>query len=232
MNVKEIERLQVELLKPIAQQLNRETIESMKANPNLNQENVAKLEVMYNDIVNKPSFQESLNMAKKEMARQELRALGVIYLTKEMIEQLRSRPDVDQEKVERLAYLYDILEEKPEISQKELDLQQEIEETKVIIYEYLKEVREGSVPTYTVYLPKFFAELVPSVLFETGGKGNWHGISTRLNNVLRGAWSYESMRHIYDYLWGKVAITEFERLLEKYGYSLACQDLAMFNKKL
>ena len=182
---------------------------------------------------------------KKELARQELHDLGVVYLTEKIIEDLRSRPDVDQKKVDRLAYLYDIVVDKPEVSQKELDMQQEIGKTKVIIDEYFKEVGEGLVPTFTVYLPKFFVEEVPSVLFETGGKGNWHGISTRLNNVLRGAWGYEGMRHIYDYLWvtakelkkyyrqwGKVAITEFEQLLQKYGYSLACQDLSMFYKRI
>lgn len=170
----------------------------------------------------------------KDMARQELHDLGVIYLNEDIIEQLRSMSDVDQEKVERLAYLYDIVVDKPEISQKELDLQQEIEEAKVIIDEYLKEIREGSVPTYTVYLPKFFTEMVPY-----NGKGNWHGISSRLNNVLVITERiypliFVTAKDLKKYFrkWGKVAITEFEQLLGKYGYSLGCKDLSQFNKKL
>lgn len=222
----------------LVQHINDKFIDSIKKNITLPK----KTNMLERQLAKRENGNEKIS---KDMARQELHDLGVIYLSDDIIEQLRSMSDVDQEKVERLAYLYDIVVDKPEISQKELDMQQEIEETKVIIDQYFKEVGEGLVPTFTVYLPKFFVELVPSVLFETGGKGNWHGISTRLNNVLRGAWGYEDMRHIYDYLWvtakelkkyypqwGKVAITEFEQLLGKYGYSLACQDLSMFYKRI
>ena len=217
----------------LVQHINDKFIDSIKKNITLPKET--------NMLERQLAIREKRNeKISKDMARQELHDLGVIYLSEDIIAQLRSMPDVDQEKVERLAYLYDIVVDKPEISQKELDMQQEIEKTRVIIDKYFQEVGKGLVPTFMVYLPKFFTEMVPY-----NGKGNWHGISTRLNNVLRGAWGYENMRHIYDYLWvtakelkkyypqwGKVAITEFEQLLGKYGYSLACQDLSMFNKRL
>lgn len=175
----------------------------------------------------------------KEMAKKELHDLGVIYLNEDMIEQFRAMPDVDQEKVERLAFLYDIVVEKPVESEKELKHEQELEKITAIIEDYFTKVEEGVIPKHTVYLPNFFVEEVPSAWSEPGGKCPWHGISTRLNNVLYTVGCIYPLLFVtakdlkkYFRQWGKVAITEFEQLLEKYGYSLGCKDLTPFSKKL